>query len=93
MGDKLYGPDPTLYLEFATQGWTARHSALLATTRQALHCAAIDLRPTGLDYLLTAPWPADLAYFAERTMQLPTVEAQAAVDRFVSATFGAAATA
>lgn len=93
VGDKLYGPDPTLYLEFATQGWTARHSALLATTRQALHCAAIDLRPTGLDYLLTAPWPADLAYFAERTMQLPTVEAQAAVDRFVSATFGAAATA
>ena len=32
VGDKLYGPDPTLYLEFATQGWTARHSALLPIT-------------------------------------------------------------
>ena len=28
VGDKLYGPDPGLYLEFAEHGWTARHSAL-----------------------------------------------------------------
>ena len=84
VGDKLYGPDPTLYLEFALQGWTARHSALLAITRQALHCAAIDLRPTGLDYLLRAPWPKDLARFAERRMQLPAAEAQGLIDAFVA---------
>lgn len=83
VGDKLYGPDPELYLEFATKGWTERHSALLATTRQALHCAAIDLRPAGLDYLLRAPWPKDLARFAERRMQLPPAEAQALIDAFV----------
>ena len=87
VGDKLYGPDPTLYLEFATQGWTARHSALLATTRQALHCAAIDLRPARMDYVLTAPWPADLAWFAERAMELPASEAQAAIDAFVTRVF------
>jgi 23S rRNA pseudouridine1911/1915/1917 synthase len=86
VGDKLYGPDPTLYLEFAEHGWTPRHSALLATTRQALHCAAIDLRPAGMDYLLTAPWPADLAYFTERTMQVGTAEVQAAIDGFVGRT-------
>jgi 23S rRNA pseudouridine1911/1915/1917 synthase len=90
VGDKLYGPDPTLYLEFATQGWTARHSALLPITRQALHCAAIDLHPAGMDYLLRAPWPEDLARFAERRMNLPPHEAQALVDRFVGQMTGGA---
>lgn len=89
VGDKLYGPDPGLYLEFAQQGWTARHSALLGMTRQALHCAAIDLRVTGLDYLLQAPWPKDMARFAERQMQLPAAEAQRLVDAFVAAKLAA----
>jgi len=84
VGDKLYGPDPSLYLEFAIKGWTERHSALLALTRQALHCVAIDLRPAGLDYLLRAPWPKDLARFAERRMNLPAAEAQRLIDAFVA---------
>ncbi|HWA24737.1 MAG TPA: RluA family pseudouridine synthase [Lacunisphaera sp.] len=83
VGDKLYGPDPTLYLEFATQGWTARHSSLLPITRQALHCAAIDLRKAGMDYVLRAPWPEDLARFAGRHMQLPVDEAQGLINGFV----------
>lgn len=84
VGDKLYGPDPRLYLEFAERGWTERHSHLLAFTRQALHCAAIDLRPARMDYLLHAPWPADLSRFAAREMDLPADEAQALIDRFVA---------
>lgn len=87
VGDKLYGPDPSLYLEFAQHGWTARHSSLLAHTRQALHCAAMDLRPAGLPHVFTAPWPADLARLAERRMRLPADEAQAAIDRFVALRF------
>jgi 23S rRNA pseudouridine1911/1915/1917 synthase len=83
-GDKLYGPDPRLYLEFAQHGWTLRHSALLALTRQALHCAAIDLRPARMDYLLRAPWPQDLARFAAREMNLPSAEAQRLIDEFVA---------
>lgn len=83
VGDKLYGPDPGLYLEFAARGWTARHSELLGMTRQALHCAAIDLRPAGLDYLLRAPWPADMGRFAERAMGLSVAEAQGLIDAFV----------
>lgn len=86
-GDKLYGPDPRLYLEFATQGWTGRHSALLALTRQALHCAAIDLRPAWMEYVLRAPWPMDLARFAAREMNLPADEAQRLIDEFVERTF------
>jgi len=84
VGDKLYGPDPGLYLEFAERGWTERHSALLGMTRQALHCAAIDLRTTGLDYLLRAPWPADMARFAAKHMALPADEAQRLIDGFVA---------
>ena len=84
VGDKLYGPDPGLYLEFATQGWTERHAALLPLNRQALHCAAIDLRPSGMDYLLRAPWPPDLARFAARRMQLPAAEARRLIDAFVA---------
>jgi len=83
VGDKLYGSDPGLYLEFAINGWTARHSELLGMPRQALHCAAIDLRPTGLNYLLRAPWPADMASFAEEEMSLPPDEAQQLLDAFV----------
>ena len=84
VGDKLYGPDPSLYLEFAINGWTERHSALLPITRQALHCAAMDLRPAGMDYLLCAPWPKDLARFAESRMALPAEEAQHLIDAFVA---------
>jgi len=88
VGDKLYGPDPGLYLEFALHGWTPRHSELLPLTRQALHCAAIDLRPAGFDYVLRAPWPKDLAKFAERRMELAAVEAQRLIDAFVAAKLG-----
>lgn len=83
VGDKLYGPDPRLYLEFAISGWTARHEALLPLTRQALHCAAIDLRPAGLPHLFRAPWPADLAKFTERRMGLAANEVAALIDEFV----------
>ena len=83
LGDKLYGADPWLYLEFARHGWTERHSELLRLTRQALHCVAVDLRPAGLDYQFRAPWPADLARFAAREMQLPSDEAQHLIDTFV----------
>jgi 23S rRNA pseudouridine1911/1915/1917 synthase len=84
VGDKLYGPDPRLYLEFAQFGWTPRHSEILPLSRQALHCAAIDLRPTGLDYFLRAPWPDDLARFAANRMALAAAEAQGLIDGFVA---------
>ncbi len=83
LGDKLYGPDPQLYLEFAQKGWTARHSELLPLTRQALHCAAIDLRAAGTDRVFRAPWPQDLARFAEKRLGLPPAEAQQLIDGFV----------
>ncbi len=60
VGDKIYGPDPRLYLEFIETGWTPALAARLLFERQALHCAEIDLRPAGLPHVFSAPVPADL---------------------------------
>ncbi len=63
VGDKIYGPDARLYLDFIAEGWTPALAARLFLPRQALHCAAIDLAPAGLSGRFTAPWPEDLADF------------------------------
>jgi 23S rRNA pseudouridine1911/1915/1917 synthase len=69
LGDKLYGPDSSLYLEFAQQGWTARHSALLPIKRQALHAARLHFLDEGLGDF-SAPSPTDLIEFAREKMAL-----------------------
>jgi 23S rRNA pseudouridine1911/1915/1917 synthase len=66
VGDKIYGPDARLYLEFIDRGWSPQLEAVLHLPRQALHCTQIDLRPTGLPFVFGAPLPADLAAFALR---------------------------
>ena len=63
VGDKIYGPDDRLYLDFIDHGWTDRLAAQLLLPRHALHCAEIDLRPAGLPFVFPAPLPADLQAF------------------------------
>jgi 23S rRNA pseudouridine1911/1915/1917 synthase len=63
IGDKIYGPDARLFLEFIDRGWTPALKARLRLERQALHCARIDLRLMGIDLVLHSPWPRDLADF------------------------------
>ena len=63
VGDKIYGPDARLYLDFIDSGWTEALAARLHLPRQALHCAEIDLRPAGLDHVFSAPLPEDLRAF------------------------------
>ena len=63
VGDKIYGPDERLYLEFIEHGWTPELAAKLLLPRQALHCGEIDLRTAGLDFAFRAPLPSDLAGF------------------------------
>jgi len=65
VGDKIYGPDERLYLEFIEHGWTNALAAKLLLQRHALHCAAIDLHPAGLDLVFRAPLPSDLRAFCE----------------------------
>lgn len=63
VGDKIYGPDARLYLDFIDHGWTPALAARLLLPRQALHCAEIDLRPAGLEHVFRAEWPDDLRAF------------------------------
>ena len=63
VGDKIYGPDDLLYLQFIEHGWTDDLAAKLLLPRQALHCRAIDLKPAGVNFAFEAPLPRDLAAF------------------------------
>ena len=63
VGDKIYGPDARLYLDFIDHGWTPALAEKLCLPRQALHCAEIDLKPAGLPQEFLAPLPADLREF------------------------------
>ncbi|MFY9923706.1 MAG: RNA pseudouridine synthase [Opitutaceae bacterium] len=63
VGDKIYGPDARLYLDFVDRGWTPELEARLLLPRQALHCSRIDLRPAGMPFVFEAPPPADIRDF------------------------------
>ncbi len=63
VGDKIYGPDARLYLDFIDHGWTPELERRLLLPRQALHCAEIDLRPARIEHQFAAPLPEDLRVF------------------------------
>jgi 23S rRNA pseudouridine1911/1915/1917 synthase len=63
VGDKIYGPDARLFLEFIETGWTPALAGRLLLPRQALHCETVDLRAVGVTRVFTAPLPADMAGF------------------------------
>ena len=60
VGDKIYGPDENLYLEFIQTGWTPRLAAELLLERHALHAAGLAFNLHGRHYAFTAPLPDDL---------------------------------
>jgi 23S rRNA pseudouridine1911/1915/1917 synthase len=43
VGDKIYGPDETLYLEFIETGWTPNLERQLLLPRHALHSATLEI--------------------------------------------------
>lgn len=72
IGDKIYGPDARLYLDFIDHGWTPALAERLHLPRQALHCAAIDLQPARLPFTFAAPLPDDLrAFLTGRGLAIP----------------------
>ncbi len=68
LGDKIYGPDDTLFLEFIEHGWTERLGESLPMRRQALHCARLEFEdgPT-----FSAPLAWDMAQFCRERLNLP----------------------
>src|SRR6266404_724909 len=62
VGDKIYGPDEKLYLEFIETGWTPELERRLLLPRHALHSAALEI-DRGERWV--NPLPADLAEFVD----------------------------
>ena len=67
VGDKIYGPDETLYLEFIETGWTPKLEQELLLPRHALHSAVLEIK-NGERW--TSELPADLAQFAVATITI-----------------------
>jgi 23S rRNA pseudouridine1911/1915/1917 synthase len=63
VGDKIYGPDETLYIEFIENGWTERLEAALPIKRQALHCHRYDFEFPEGTVSFTAPLQEDMLDF------------------------------
>ncbi|MCD8483211.1 MAG: RluA family pseudouridine synthase [Verrucomicrobia bacterium] len=64
VGDKLYGADPLIYLQFAETGWTPQMESILGFPRQALHSAGWAMDCKGVRLSFTAEIPADLLTLA-----------------------------
>lgn len=60
VGDKIYGPDEKLYLEFIETGWTAELDERLLLPRHALHSATLTIEG---GERWTSELPSDLASF------------------------------
>jgi 23S rRNA pseudouridine1911/1915/1917 synthase len=64
IGDKIYGPDPNLYLKFIAEGWTEEHQRVLRLSRHALHAHELRFAWNGEELTFTAPLPEDLRELA-----------------------------
>lgn len=73
-GDKLYGPDQLLYLEFVEKGWGVRHEAMLELPRQALHAARLEFKSPHFQRTFCAPLAEDMRRFCLEKMQMTPEE-------------------
>ena len=74
VGDKIYGPDETLYIEFIEKGWTERLATALPIQRQALHCFRYDFKFQEGAVSFTAPLQTDILDFCLKHMGLNSEE-------------------
>lgn len=84
VGDKLYGRDETLYLEFVSKGWTDRLGKELLLPRQALHACVFDLETEGGRLIYAAPLPLDFRDFCTRAMGLTETDLDETYRRVLS---------
>ena len=73
-GDKLYGADETLYLEFTREGLTQRLQAALPLPRQALHAWKLELHAPGAPQAqFQAPVHEDMTRFMREVMGIDEI--------------------
>jgi 23S rRNA pseudouridine1911/1915/1917 synthase len=75
-GDKIYGPDESLFVEFIESGWTPRHESLLGLRRQALHCSAVRFHAETIKgkQRIAAPLAPDLVEFCKRRLKFSPLD-------------------
>ena len=56
-GDKIYGPDQHLFLEFLAHGWTSRHEEMLRFPRHMLHASEWECVDERMPLRFAAPFP------------------------------------
>ncbi len=63
VGDKVYGPDPMMFVRFCTDALTPEDRVRLRMDRQALHAMELEFQhpSTGETLHFEAPFPADMA--------------------------------
>jgi 23S rRNA pseudouridine1911/1915/1917 synthase len=70
VGDKIYGPDESCYLEFIATGWTLELEEKLFLRRQALHASGLCFEHGGRKLDLRSEIPADMGEFIGRSENL-----------------------
>lgn len=71
VGDKLYGPDEGLFLDFIEDGWTESMAQMLTLNRHALHAYRMTFHfDDEEDETYTAPLSDDLSSFCEERLNL-----------------------
>lgn len=63
VGDKIYGPDQKLFVEFVEEGFTRNLAKHLPLRRQALHASRIEYHLESGGIIFEAPLAVDLAEF------------------------------
>lgn len=63
LGDKIYGPDESCYLDFIRDGWTPQLAERLILPRHALHACDLEFSLHGRTIRVHAGLPPDLATF------------------------------
>ena len=69
VGDKIYGSDESLYIEFIEQGWTDRLDQNLAMKRQALHCHKYHFHFADGTVTFEAPLAEDMDLFCQENLR------------------------
>lgn len=78
LGDKLYGPDQLLFLEFIRDGFTPRLAEQLILPRHALHAQEMRFDPGEGGRTFRAPLTADLRAFVLERMDISATALAAA---------------
>lgn len=81
VGDKMYGPDATLYLDFIEHGWTERMGTMLSMRRQALHAMGLIFESAKFAQSFFVPLAWDMAQFCEQKMGIAPEELEACMQK------------